>query len=68
MNLNKKLRRIRFRFEPPIVKEFKRYNVNFNFIDLKFFLNRGSYMQEDWTVYHLYFELLNFSISIDYEI
>lgn len=68
MNPNKKIRRIKFRFEPPVVKEFARYNVNFNFIDLKFFSNRGSYMQEEWTMYHLYFELLNFSISIDYEI
>ena len=68
MNPNKKIRKIRFRSEPPIVKEFARYNINFNFIDLKFFLNRGFYMQEDWTMYHLYFELLNFSISIDYEI
>jgi len=25
-------------------------------------------MQEEWTMYHLYFELLNFSISINYEI
>jgi hypothetical protein len=68
MNPNSKIRDIRFRFEPPIVKEFLRYNVNFNFIDLKFFVNRGAYMQEEWTMYHLHLELLNFSISINYEI
>jgi hypothetical protein len=68
MKPNSKLRRIKFRFEKPIVKEFTRYNVSFNFIDLKFFVNRGEFMQEEWTMYHLYFELLNFSINIDYEI
>lgn len=68
MNPNKKIRRIRFGFESYILKEFNKINLNLHLIEFKIFNNRGSFMREEWTIYHLYFELLNFSISIDYEI
>jgi hypothetical protein len=64
----KKIRRITFRHESYIIREFSKLNFNLHVINFKIFNNRGRFMQEDWNIYHLYFEILNFSVSIDYEI
>ena len=63
-----KVRRIIINFEPYIIKEFGKRNLNLHLVDFKIFNNRGSFMREEWNIFHIYFELLNFSISIDYEI
>lgn len=63
-----KIRRIIPRFEPFIIKNFGKRSINLNLIDFKIFNSRGRFMNEKWNILHIYFELLNFSISIDYEI
>jgi hypothetical protein len=63
-----KIRRVIFNFEPYIVKDFGKNNLNLHIVSFKVFNNRGKFMSEIWNIYHLHLEILNFSISIDYEI
>lgn len=66
--MEKKIRKIRFNFEPYITKEFGRYSINFELIKLFVRSTRGMFANQKWSIYHFYFELLNFSIDIDYEV
>lgn len=63
-----KIRRIIINFEPYIIKEFGKRNLNLHLVNFKIFNNRSCFMREEWNIFRIDFKLLNFNININYEI